>query len=208
LSTELYLVTFPRSGHHLVESLIRATCRLNGIEYSYCEFYNCCQQSPCRDGKLLQGTHDFDLRLDPGDRRVFVLYRQDPVLQMDAWYRWHMGKKRGEYNHILETEADWWVGDEYVRGLRHYLLLRRDYYQGFVRKWSQSESELVDALDYHELVRQPSQGIKKVLMHLFAGSASTFQDDTLPDLDHVRRRNTMPEALHRQMLEYWNNINL
>ena len=37
------IVSFPRSGQHLIESVLRFLCTKIGKEFTYCEFYNCCK---------------------------------------------------------------------------------------------------------------------------------------------------------------------
>jgi hypothetical protein len=69
-------VSLPRSGHHMLENVLRAVL---GNRYAFCEFYNpkdCCKAIPCkkaanlevaRNGLFLQKSHDFHME-DP----VFV----------------------------------------------------------------------------------------------------------------------------------------
>jgi hypothetical protein len=44
----MYIISFPRSGQHLFERLLKHIYEYYKKEFSYCEFYNCCQNIPCQ----------------------------------------------------------------------------------------------------------------------------------------------------------------
>lgn len=84
-------VSYPRSGHKLLVSLLAACFRTPAPErieapgpveelpgyfeagpFSYCEFYGCCRSVPCRRGALFRKHHDL-----AGDRESALERRSD-----------------------------------------------------------------------------------------------------------------------------------
>ena len=43
------IVSFPRSGQHLVEKILEFCCKEHDIDFTYCEFYTCCESLPCKE---------------------------------------------------------------------------------------------------------------------------------------------------------------
>ena len=58
------IISFPRSGQHLIESVMRHLCLQHNIDFTYCEYYGCCKTIPCSKGYLFSKNHDFSLDLE------------------------------------------------------------------------------------------------------------------------------------------------
>ena len=81
------MVSFPRSGQHLVEKILKYWCDEHNIEFKYCEFYGCCNSIPCVNGNEISKTITpleaglgFAVKLDTGDfigKDVLVKQKQE-----------------------------------------------------------------------------------------------------------------------------------
>ena len=60
----MIIVSFPRSGQHLVEKILKYCCSEHNVEFKYCEFYGCCNSIPCVNGNEISKNHDFSLDLE------------------------------------------------------------------------------------------------------------------------------------------------
>jgi hypothetical protein len=141
-------VSMPRSGHHLLEMILKNTLR---DAFSYCEFYEkgCCKAIPCtsaakmatRDsGIFMQKSHDFEfgdpLRV-PGTYRV-VQYRS-PVPRALSNYELHL--KTGH--------------PDTVRNFRDFLVMEALYSERFYKKWIANRTAGFFLLGYEELTSDP-----------------------------------------------------
>jgi len=162
-----FLVSFPRSGHHMVERMLRAICRAHDYPYSYCEYYSCCKRQPCAENAVLQKNHDFDLNFDPDMGRSVVLYRSDPIVQLDAWYRWRVGRRSGEYQEVLEPDPGWWKTRAHLDGLTRFATRHARYYRRFVAKWVEANPENIVAIEYGSFLNSPEDFMFRILAHLF-----------------------------------------
>lgn len=148
-----YLVSFPRSGQGLTKRLLQDVYQHHGWEFSYCLYYLCCEQSPCKKGSLFQKQHDFDLSLElsAGDKYV-ALYRQDMITQLEAFFRWT--KRNEDITFDYTNEA---LRDELAAFIRK----KRDYYQRFLDKWVRRERAV--AIEYDDYVQNPTDAIVQML---------------------------------------------
>jgi len=182
---QLTLISFPRSGQHLVTRLLRFYCENQGIEFSYCGFYSHCNQTPCASGWLFQKNHDLDLKLPikPTDKYL-VLYRSNMIAQLDAWFRfdvelnWGLKHNPGIANYdypekkaalIAFMEKDWRDGKT-----------RDQYYLGFIKKWVMCANENVFKLEYDSWLAKPEKFLP-VFRHL------------LPAADHTKDQKIFEE---------------
>lgn len=175
--TRLFLISFPRSGQHLTEQVLRYLCEVNEIPYSYCEHYRCCQHVPCARGSLVQKNHDFSLDLDinPSHKYV-VLYRRNVARQLESYYRYRIRKDHGHYS---------------VTGLLRFARREFTYYTGFVEKWVCTSYTNVRVFDYHDLVERPIQEYTAMCSFLFpsgAFSSSSIQSITDQTFKHGKIR--------------------
>lgn len=141
-------VSMPRSGHHLLEMILKNTLR---DAFSYCEFYEpgCCKAIPCTsEAKMaaresvifMQKSHDFDFSdpLDvPGTYRV-VQYRS-PVPRALSNYELHL--KNGHADTL--------------RNFRDYLVMEALYFERFYKKWIANREAGFLLLSYEDLTSDP-----------------------------------------------------
>jgi hypothetical protein len=141
-------VSMPRSGHHLLEMILKNTLR---DKFSYCEFYEqgCCKSIPCTSedkmatqeaGVFMQKSHDFEFK-DPlvvaGTHRV-VQYRT-PVPRALSNYELHL--KNG--------------AEDTLRNFRNFLVNEALYFTRFYKKWLTNRSKEFLLVGYEELTSHP-----------------------------------------------------
>jgi hypothetical protein len=84
----MLIISFPRSGQHLFERMIKHISLYYKKEFSYCEYYNCCKKIPCTKKSIFQKNHDFDLKLQlQKNDKFIILYRKDKIAQLESYYR-------------------------------------------------------------------------------------------------------------------------
>ena len=45
----MFIISFPRSGQHVMQRLLNHIYNYYGKEFSYCEYYTCCNEIPCKN---------------------------------------------------------------------------------------------------------------------------------------------------------------
>ena len=96
-----YIVTFPRSGHHILLGLLDSYVNVSD---NYCEFYECknnknesiqcpmnndnwtAKKSQCGSGRQLIKSHDFDLELKYSEEINYLVQLRNPILSIQSWY--------------------------------------------------------------------------------------------------------------------------
>lgn len=178
-SRRVFVVSFPRSGHHLLAGLIG---EVKGDSFSYCEYYNCldhkfqpvaCEaadwphhfRTVCRSGRRFQKNHDFDLALPVDDSFLYVVLLRHPVFSLTSW--WVHTQKHGSKE---DREIP----------LRDFVLGRAAYWRGFAAKWSLDtrNRENVLSIRYEDLTRDVDV-FRSVLR--FCGEADTVRDNFLDE---------------------------
>ena len=148
------LVSFPRSGQHLVEKMLKFICKEHDVEFTYCEFYTCCNSLPCKKGKEFSKNHDFDLNLEVNnDIKYVCLYREDIILQLEAYYRFSIGQTKIKYKY---------------KDLLKFIKDKSTYYNDFKSKWINNKSKNILKVEYYEILENPEKISKKIFKHFFS----------------------------------------
>ena len=145
--------SFPRSGQHLTESIFIYLTEKHEVEWSYCNFYNCCNSVPCKEGSIVSKNHDFDLQLPiDNDIKYIAIYRKDMIIQLEAYYRYslHYEKKKYKYEDLLE-----------------FIINNREYYKGFVNKWIKNKNKNILKVEYYDLINNTEKVSKKIFKHFY-----------------------------------------
>jgi hypothetical protein len=147
------IVSFPRSGQHLVEKILKFCCEEHSIEFTYCEFYTCCSSLPCSKGKEFSKNHDFDLNLEVNnDIKYVCLYREDIILQLEAYYRFSIGQTKIKYKY---------------KDLLKFIKDKSTYYNDFKNKWINNKNKNILKVEYYEILENPEKISKKIFKHFF-----------------------------------------
>jgi len=203
-----FIISFPRSGQHLVAGVMEYITKGHDLEFSYCDFYSCCKSIPCQKGSIFMKNHDMphhrnNIRV-PIDQqnKYLVLYRKDPILQLEAYAR-YLDKKTLE---------------EVISSIRK----SRAYYNKFVEKWVDTNNNNILVFDYYELLASPVENMKTIFQHFYPSiqpkpevfgniMSHTFLIDNgkrqfLPRQIEVPR--TMNPVYYQQLLDSINSIQI
>ena len=153
--TRVHLISFPRSGQHMTWKLLFKIFKLQDIPgLTACEFYGCCRSIPCKYGKVIMKNHDFDLNLAfPRSDKVIVLYRKDPILQLEAYYRFE-----NRHRNIQKVTQ--------FKDFRNFYYKNITYYRRFVNKWVREDVPW-KSFDYDSYVKHPFETLKSILEYLW-----------------------------------------
>lgn len=148
-----FIVSIPRSGQHMVAAILEYIVKGHDLEYSYCEYYTCCKSFPCKKGSVFLKNHDFPhstprVPISP-ENKYLVLYRKDPILQLEAIARYHNKKTLPDMVSVMKD--------------------RRPMYDQFVEKWCRRPDHEPNILvfDYYELLASPVEHMKTVFQHFY-----------------------------------------
>lgn len=159
--TNVFLVSFPRSGQHFTQRLLE---RISGVD-DYCQLYRCsvkncpgknftvAERSPCPAGRRIQKTHDFDLGMPTSQECRYAVLVRSPLNSIQSRFEQDVRKHNG----VLAIDAagsrvrvapDRW-------GWRAFLWAQAKYWNEFSTKWA-AESEknpaIVRLFDYRDLI--------------------------------------------------------
>ena len=155
-------VSMPRSGHHLLERLLRAAF---GENMRYCEFHkpeDCCKGIPCTrhggfaagDGHLfVQKNHDFMLShpILAADKFSYLIQHRQPLPRLSSSYELHVTQYSGGHSQaFMET----------------FLAKEAAYQRGFVEKWVLAPKVPTIDLPYEVLTDTPIESLAEVLAAL------------------------------------------
>ena len=113
-------VSLPRSGHHLLMTILQ--CYF-GESFRYCAGYytaNCCHATPCSRGATFTKSHDFDLNLPIKPGVNYLVQTRDHGSAIASDFEMAV-----RINFCLDTES------EFVEFAKR----RLQYYHGFHMKW-------------------------------------------------------------------------
>jgi hypothetical protein len=156
----VYLVSYPRSGQHFLERLIR---RVTGKD-DYCTLYGCrvkdcpgrgrplAEKSPCPAGRHIQKTHDFDGAFPRDATSRYVVIIRDPVPAIMSWYELDTRTA----TRVLDPRPMRTPRFDDSPDLWHRLAVdRARYWSTFVLKWLTDPAENVRCFHYERLVSDP-----------------------------------------------------
>lgn len=146
------IISFPRSGQHLLQSILNYIFINNNLEYSFCEYYSCCNSVPCKFKRIICKNHDINLdyKILPSEKYV-VLYRNDMILQLEAYYRHRIKENKLEYKY---------------HDLIKFIKEKSKYYSNFKDKWIDKNYDNVLKIEYYDLVTNTVDCIKKIMAHI------------------------------------------
>lgn len=159
------LISFPRSGQHLTECVLKYFHEEMKIPFSYCEFYSCCNTIPCKKGSKFQKNHDWGTSNVPhkpkddvkikDDVKYIVLYRGDMIYQLEAYYRFNRRWLRPQF-------AEW----NFMRCMK-FIQDNRQYYQSFVSKWVTPKRDNILSFKFENLVKNPNEEYQKMMKFIY-----------------------------------------
>lgn len=143
---------FPRSGHHLLVSIIHniLVTHFNN-KITYCEFYNCCNKFPCEKNSFICKNHDFENNIPYNNNFFYIVqYRRSTHMQMQSFY--NCAKKYFDYKGTI-TE---------------FITEKKIYYINWMNKWVfKTDLKNMFFLEYEELLLYPKRHIITILKKIY-----------------------------------------
>lgn len=175
--TDIKIISYPRSGHHLLEKILFTVFTDLGLEYSYCENYTHCKQNPCKDKRIFQKDHLINpetYNYDKKQKKIF-LFREDTIYQLEAYFRYQSANKYKNFSQKLKKEDNRLsVTYNYNKPLDYNnkrifseLLQYINKNKFHHKKWkdtikkNSSESDVI--IEYYDLLKEPKKYIIKIL---------------------------------------------
>lgn len=189
----MFIISFPRSGQHLLERLLKHIYNYYGQEYSYCEYYKCCREIPCNKKCLFQKNHDFKLNLDLKlDEKFLILYRKDKIYQLESFFRFEKFFNKDKFDSNINYK------DEIIlNNLIKYIKTKSQYYDDFVNKYIKSNKYKYSLIiEYDDFLCKYKDYIKQIILFLNLTNSENIDLDN--DIENIV--NTF------EKIEYKNNL--
>jgi hypothetical protein len=169
----MFIVSFPRSGQHLLERLLKHIHNYYNKEFSYCEYYTCCQKIPCNKNSLFQKNHDFNLNLKLNiNEKFIIIYRKNKIYQLESLFRLNKFRKNVFNSNINYKDK------ETFNNLIRFIKNNSKYYDNFVDKYIKSNKyQQALIIEYDDFLSQYKNYIKKIILFL------NLKNDKNIDLD-------------------------
>jgi len=95
-------------------------------------------------------NHDFDNDYNIfNNTKYIVLYRKDKILQLEAFYRYHISCHSYSYN---------------INELINFCKKENQYYDRFINKWVNNDNINILKIEYYDLINAPIEHIKKIIL--------------------------------------------
>ncbi len=150
ISNQHNIISFPRSGQHMTERMLKEFYKAENIPYSYCEFYKhacACRTTPCKNNSIFQKNHDFDLSLEiKSNEKYLFLYRMDKLEQLEAYWRFEKNLPAGSGKEILGFCRD-----------------SSSYYDNLVSKYVDNKSSNILCVDYNFFLNNTPETFHKII---------------------------------------------
>ncbi len=171
-------VSFPRSGHHLLERTLSAyfSTRI------YCDYYECCRSIPCARDYPFRKNHDMEGTLPNDASGTYVIQlRRNPQAQFLAYFRFFRQLyAEGDREFEVQKYFDYFIGyyDKYFRvfleepgnseshqdSYSRFVADHLEYYREFVEKWLLSNANAnTYLLFYEDLLSHPEDHVSNVI---------------------------------------------
>ena len=178
----IFSVSQPRSGHHLMEMMLRASLR---ERFRYCEFYTepgCCGAIPCRRRQefasqnyalFMQKSHDMNAADPlPKDVDLILIQTREPTLRSLSNYELDL-----RFHNLAHSPPY----------LQYFLATEAFYDVRFYQKWIKPERENALLLRYEDLLLAPSDSLACLLKRL---EIEITEDDLAAGVREVRFSST------------------
>ena len=191
----MFIVSFPRSGQHLLERLLKHIHNYYNKEFSYCEYYTCCQKIPCNKNSLFQKNHDFNLNLKLNiNEKFIIIYRKNKIYQLESLFRLNKFRKNVFNSNINYKDK------ETFNNLIRFIKNNSKYYDNFVDKYIKSNKyQQALIIEYDDFLSQYKNYIKKIILFLNLKNDKNIDLDI--DLDIENIINTFEKIEYKNKLD-------
>lgn len=161
-----YIVSFPRSGQHLV---VRGLMWVMPDLVVYSEGYQVAHNIENNGAVNIQKSHDFDLKLEVKPEYQYLVLTRDFIPALKSWWRMAVG------NGMEDSEESF----------RNFCLDgKKAYYDGFMAKWKPLvDGRQVQMTSFASLCAAPEMCLREIV---------SFVLNEIPE--HLRFENTREEA--------------
>tara|TARA_Y100000592_G_C5472481_1_gene320336 strand:- start:632 stop:1300 length:669 start_codon:yes stop_codon:yes gene_type:complete len=170
-----FIVSYPRSGQHLMELLLKDAYKFYGMKYSYCGYYrssSCgCRKNPCIKKRVFQKNHDFQLKMKIYDKyKYLILYREDYINQLEAYFRFTYrrslkgkARKRFRKNGRWSNDAFDYEDPKLFNKLIQFIKEKKNSYDNFIKKWVNNDHPNCLHISYEKLLKTPVENTAMIL---------------------------------------------
>ena len=184
---KIQCISFPRSGHHL---LVRCLTQMYGEHFQYCDFYNHCRKTPCRNAKTnFQKNHDFKLNLSfPETQRCLIQYRH-PIESISSWFELALTEPNLWERVTLRDNQNSW---------ETFFNNKLSYWKQFIEKWVlQPDAKRQMLVPYHLLVQNPVKQLTQIAEFIWPSvSVPEFKFDWVLKIQEIAPKRTALEFRH------------
>lgn len=195
----MFIISFPRSGQHLFQRLLKHIYNYYGKDFTYCEYYNCCRIIPCKKKCIFQKNHDFKLNLKLKlDEKFIILYRKDKIYQLESFFRYDNFFHKDNFNANINYE------DENIfNSLIKYIEKKSNYYDGFVNKYiksNQYKQSLI--IEYDDFLTEYKDYIKQIILFLNLTDSENIDSDVeniVNTFEKIEYKNTLNIEIYNKI---------
>ena len=172
---DIKIISYPRSGHHLLERILYNIFIKHNLDYTYCEPYTHCKKKPCRDKRLFQKDHWLENKYHK-QQKMIVLYRKDYIYQLEAYFRFENQPKYNNFKQKLEY-GKYRMNTEYIynksldysnknifKNLLRFIKKQKPGYENWKNKIIENDFyEKRIIIEYYDFLENPKKYIKEIL---------------------------------------------
>ena len=181
----LDIISFPRSGQHLLVKILRQVAHHYDLYFDYCERHQLPQEN-CDSLSSVRKHHDFQLDYIAG--KHVVLLRHDRVRNLEALWRWeNRVMHKTSFCRTLESEKQHKKNEHF--------------YDGFVAKWKKGNADAI--IGFHDLLKYPVDNVLRVLTIMYGEQKVVFSRDVVEKIiekENVRERQIFDDRRRRMFL--------
>ena len=190
-----FIISFPRSGQHLMDRILSTSHKKYGLNYSYCAFYDCCQEIPCKYRYLFHKNHDLNIDLKINDNNKYlVLYRDDIIYQLESYFRWDYGARGKNKNKITFNYND----PKLFNKLIIFIKKNIKYYINFKKKWVNNNHKNILKIKYNDIIKNPIITITKI-MNFFYNNKFTVKSFNLNDYENIEYKSNLSKNIYMKI---------
>ena len=194
----MFIISFPRSGQHLMQRLLNHIYKYFGKEFSYCEYYNCCNKIPCEKKCFFQKNHDFEMNLNLNvDEKFIILYRKDKIYQLESFFRLHFFGV-DKFNATINYE------DENIfNKLIIYIKNNSKYYDDFINKYVKSNKYKQSLMiEYDDFLSNYKDYIKKIILFLNLTNSENIDvtiENIVNTFEKIEYKNSLDNEVYKKI---------
>lgn len=194
----MFIVSFPRSGQHLLERLLKHIHNYYNKEFSYCEYYTCCQKIPCNKNSLFQKNHDFNLNLKLNiNEKFIIIYRKNKIYQLESLFRLNKFRKNVFNSNINYKDK------ETFNNLIRFIKNNSKYYDNFVDKYIKSNKyQQALIIEYDDFLSQYKNYIKKIILFLNLKNDKNIDlniENIINTFEKIEYKNKLDNEIYKQI---------